>query len=74
MKLTRRRAFWSVLLAAQSAPAQNLRDIYTALGLSLPEDRIKTLTPVLARRQANLTALRQFPIQDTTPLWPRSTN
>lgn len=59
--MTRRRAFWSVLLASQSARAQQDR---------IPPDRLKLLTPILLRRQAQVDAIRAFPIDDRTPPWP----
>jgi len=59
--MTRRRAFWSVLLASQSAHAQQDR---------LPPDRLKLLTPILLRRQAQVDAIRAFPIDDRTAPWP----
>ena len=46
--MTRRRAFWSVLLASQSARAQQDR---------IPPDRLKLLTPILLRRQAQVDAI-----------------
>jgi hypothetical protein len=59
--MTRRRAFWSVLLAAQTAQAQQDR---------IPPDRLKLLPPILLRRQAQVDAIRAFPIDDRTPPWP----
>lgn len=59
--MTRRRAFWSVLLASQYAQAQQDR---------IPPDRLKLLTPSLLRRKAQVDALRAFPIDDRTPPWP----
>lgn len=60
--MTRRRAFWSVLLAGP-ATAQAQQAL-------VPPDRLKLLAPVLLRRQAQVDAIRAFPIDDRTPPWP----
>ena len=64
MSVSRRRMF-QALAAGGVASAGDLRDVATAHGAALTEERLKILEPVLERRKRQLQALRDFKIDDS---------
>jgi hypothetical protein len=71
MTNSRRRLIQSVALAVggnSAAQAQDrvdaLREVSEAHGINLRDDRLRLLKPVLAMRQAQLSALRSLDIDD----------
>ena len=72
MKVTRRRALAPLLAAGSVAgPAQQpapsldaLRHVANAHGLTLSDDRLRLLQPVLENRKTQLNALRALAIDD----------
>jgi hypothetical protein len=63
MSVSRRRMFQT--LAAGGLASADLRDVATAHGAALTEERLKILEPVLERRKRQLQALRDFKIDDS---------
>lgn len=53
------------VLRAQALDAGALGNVAAAHGMTLAEGRLRVLHPVLARREAALRALRDFPVDDS---------
>ena len=53
------------VLRAQALDAGALGNVATAHGMALDASRLRVLQPVLARREATLRALRDFPVDDS---------
>ena len=66
MTVNRRQLFWSALLYGPAAAAQNPAEAAAANGLTLSEERLRLIKPIVDRRRAQLQALRDFPIDDST--------
>lgn len=53
------------VLRAQELDAGALAHVALAHGMTLDQGRLRVLQPVLARREASLRALRDFPLDDS---------
>jgi hypothetical protein len=62
--MNRRRLLGWAVLTAGVARAEGLQTVALAHGFVFGEDRLRVLTPVLAQRQKQVQALRDFVVDD----------